>query len=101
MIRSVCVFCGSAAGVPDSYLRAPGGLGTLEELFEVWTWGMLGLHEKPYGALNVDGYFDALIGFLDHACAHGFVRSDQRAMLAMEHDPSRLFDAIGAAAPSR
>jgi uncharacterized protein (TIGR00730 family) len=89
------------AALSDAFIALPGGLGTLEELFEVWTWGMLGLHNKPYGVLNVDGYYDALIGFLDQACAQGFVRTDQRAMLAVEHDPSRLFDAIGAAVPPR
>jgi predicted Rossmann-fold nucleotide-binding protein len=63
--------------------------------------GMLGLHCKPYGVLNVAGYYDSLIRFLDHAGAHGFVRPEQRAMLAMENDPSRLFDAIGVAGASR
>ena len=89
------------AALSDAFIALPGGLGTLEELFEVWTWGMLGLHNKPCGVLNVDGYYDALIGFLDHACEQGFVRPDQRAMLVIGDDPSRLFDAIGAPAPSR
>jgi uncharacterized protein (TIGR00730 family) len=82
------------ADLSDAFVALPGGLGTLEELFEVWTWGMLGLHEKPYGILNVDGYYSPLIRFLDHARDEGFVRSAQRAMLVVEDDTTRLLDAL-------
>ena len=86
------------AQLADGFIALPGGLGTLEELFEVWTWGMLGFHAKPYGVLNVDGYYEPLIQFLDHACANGFVRPQQRAMLTVDDDASRLLDALGARA---
>jgi uncharacterized protein (TIGR00730 family) len=82
------------AELADAFVALPGGLGTLEELFEVWTWGMLGLHDKPYGLLNVDGYYQPLIEFLDYAAAQGFVRPAQRAMLAVDDDSRRLLDAL-------
>jgi uncharacterized protein (TIGR00730 family) len=78
----------------DAFVALPGGLGTLEELFEVWTWGMLGLHAKPYGILDVDGYYSPLIDFLDHATAEGFIRPSQRAMLVIENDAMRLIDKL-------
>jgi hypothetical protein len=78
------------AQLADAFVALPGGLGTLEELFEVWTWGMLGLHTKPYGLLDVDGYYQPLIAFLDHAVAQGFVRPAQRAELRVHGDPRTL-----------
>ena len=83
------------AQLADAFVALPGGLGTLEELFEVWTWGYLGLHAKPYGLLNVQGFYDPLTRFLDHAAAEGFVRVAQRAMLAVNDDSNRLLDALG------
>ena len=74
----------------DGFIVLPGGLGTLEEFFEVWTWGQLGLHRKPYGILNVSGYYDSLLAFLDHAVAHRFVRPAHRELLIVEEDPSEL-----------
>jgi uncharacterized protein (TIGR00730 family) len=82
------------AELSDAFVALPGGLGTLEELFEVWTWGMLGLHTKPYGILNVTGYYSPLIRFLDHASDEGFIRSAQRAMLVVEDDATRLLDKL-------
>jgi uncharacterized protein (TIGR00730 family) len=82
------------AALSDAFVALPGGLGTLEELFEVWTWGMLGLHAKPYALLDVDGYYAPLIRFLDHARDAGFVRPAQRAMLAVDDDPTRLLDML-------
>lgn len=82
------------AELADAFVALPGGLGTLEELFEVWTWGYLGLHAKPYGLLNVDGYYEPLIQFLDHAREQGFVRSAQRDMLAVDADPIALLDKL-------
>jgi uncharacterized protein (TIGR00730 family) len=82
------------ADLSDAFVALPGGLGTLEELFEVWTWGMLGLHAKPYGILDVDGYYSPLIRFLDHARDEGFVRPAQRAMLVVETDATRLLDGL-------
>src|SRR5687768_10369688 len=63
----------------DAFIALPGGAGTFEELFEVWTWAMLGHHDKPCALLDVAGYYDRLIEFLDHVSAEGFVRSDHRA----------------------
>jgi uncharacterized protein (TIGR00730 family) len=82
------------ADLSDAFVALPGGLGTLEELFEVWTWGMLGLHAKPYGLLDVDGYYTPLIRFLDHARDEGFVRPAQRALLVVDDDATRLIDKL-------
>lgn len=93
------------AELADGFVALPGGLGTLEELFEVWTWAQLGIHGKPCGLLNVAGYFDGLLAFLDHAAAQGFVPPRHRAMLTAEADPARLLAWLAAyeppAAPQR
>lgn len=78
----------------DAFVAMPGGIGTLEELFEIWTWQQLGMHAKPCGLLNVDGYFDALIAFLDHAVSQGFVRPGRRLTLLVSESPSELLDAL-------
>jgi uncharacterized protein (TIGR00730 family) len=82
------------AELADAFVALPGGIGTLEELFEVWTWGQLGLHDKPYGVLNVSGYYTPLIRFLDHAVDDGFVRPRQRAHLTVADDPGTLLDRL-------
>lgn len=69
------------AAISDGFIALPGGLGTLEELFEVLTWAQLGLHGKPCGLLNVRGYFDGLLAHIDRSIAEGFVRSDSRRLL--------------------
>jgi uncharacterized protein (TIGR00730 family) len=74
----------------DGFVIMPGGLGTLEEFFEVWTWAQLGLHRKPYGILNVGGYYDSLLEFLDHAVERRFVQVAHRKLLIVEDDPSQL-----------
>jgi uncharacterized protein (TIGR00730 family) len=74
----------------DAFLALPGGAGTLEETFEAWTWAQLGHHSKPVGLLNVDGFFDALLAFLDHQCRERFIRPEHRDMLLVEVDPERL-----------
>ncbi len=74
------------AELSDGFIALPGGIGTFEEIFEIWTWAQLGYHDKPCGFLNVAGYYDALIGFLDASVAKGFVRSNHRAMVAVETD---------------
>jgi uncharacterized protein (TIGR00730 family) len=76
----------------DAFLALPGGAGTLEELFEVWTWGQLGHHAKPVGLLNVAGYFDALLDFLDHVTDERFMRQAHRDMLIADDDPQRVLD---------
>lgn len=83
----------------DGFLAMPGGIGTLEELFEIWTWGQLGLHRKPYGILNVNGYFDQMLAFLDRTVEDGFVGIENRRMLAVETDPSRLIAAMESLEP--
>ena len=76
----------------DAFVALPGGLGTFEELFEIWTWGQLGWHRKPCGVINVAGFYDGLIAFLDHAADAGFVRPVHRGMLLVDDDPARLLD---------
>lgn len=82
------------AQLADAFVALPGGLGTLEELFEIWTWGMLGLHDKPYGILDTGGYYAPLIRFLDHASEQGFVRPAQRALLTVRESPGELLTAL-------
>ncbi len=78
------------ADLSDGFVVLPGGVGTLEEFFEVWTWGQLGLHAKPYGLLNVAGYFSPLLAFLDHAVEQRFIRREHRDMLVVDTDADRL-----------
>ena len=72
------------------FLALPGGVGTFEELFEILTWAVLGLHRKPIGLLNVDGYYDALIAFLDRSVSEGFLRADHRELLIVSDDPEAI-----------
>ena len=84
------------AELAEGFVALPGGVGTLEEIFEIWTWAQLGLHGKPVGLLNVGGYYDELVRFVDHATASGFIRPEQRGMLIVEPTISALlarFDA--------
>lgn len=76
----------------DGFIALPGGIGTLEEFFEVWTWAQLGVHEKPCGLLNVAGYFDGLLAFVDRAVDEKFVRTVHREMLIVEEDAPRLLE---------
>ncbi|MFL5564354.1 MAG: TIGR00730 family Rossman fold protein [Gemmatimonadaceae bacterium] len=78
------------AELADGFVALPGGIGTLEEFFEIWTWGQLGMHEKPCGLLNIAGYFDPLLTFLDRAVEEKFVRDTHRAMVVVESDPLAL-----------
>jgi hypothetical protein len=82
------------ADLGDGFVALPGGMGTLEELFEVFTWTQLGLHAKPLGLLDVRGYFERLTGFLDHAVAERFVTPEHRALLAVEESPEALLAAF-------
>ena len=92
---------GMMAELADAFVALPGGLGTLEELFEIWTWGMLGFHDKPYGVLDTGGYYAPLVRFLDHARDQGFIPRSQRAMLSEHGTPAGLLDALlGATASS-
>ncbi|MCE4068731.1 MULTISPECIES: TIGR00730 family Rossman fold protein [Pseudomonas] len=87
------------AELSDAFIALPGGLGTLEELFEVWTWGQLGYHAKPLGLLEVNGFFDPLLTFLDHLVQERFVRQPHREMLQRAASPAELVDALAAWKP--
>jgi len=80
------------AELADGFIAMPGGWGTLEEIFEILTWAQLGFHEKPCGLLNVDGYYDGLIGFLDNAIEQRFVKEVCRPMLMTAAEPVSLLD---------
>ena len=80
------------ADLSDGFVAMPGGVGTLEEIFEVWTWAQLGFHAKPCGLLNVAGYYDGLTAFLDHTVAEQFVRPAHRSTLMVEPSPEVLLD---------
>jgi uncharacterized protein (TIGR00730 family) len=83
----------------DAFLALPGGAGTLEEVFETWTWAQLGHHRKPVGILNVDGFFDSLLEFLDHQCRERFMRPEHRDMLIVEDSVQRLLDRFSRYSP--
>ncbi|MDH1008504.1 TIGR00730 family Rossman fold protein [Pseudomonas nicosulfuronedens] len=87
------------AELSDAFIALPGGLGTLEELFEVWTWGQLGYHAKPLGLLEVNGFFDPLLTFLDHLVQERFVRQPHRDMLQRAASPAELVSALAAWKP--
>ena len=74
----------------DTFLALPGGIGTLEELFEVWTWRQLGYHDMPVGLLNVDGYFNDLIAFIATMVKSGFLSREQQSALIIDDDAERL-----------
>lgn len=80
----------------DAFMALPGGIGTLEELFEIWTWGYLGLHEKPLGVLNVQDFYSPLLTFLDSTVGHGFLNTPTRDMLLDATTPEALLDALEA-----
>ncbi|WP_339490424.1 LOG family protein [Pseudomonas sp. EL_65y_Pfl2_R95] len=80
------------AELSDAFIALPGGLGTLEELFEVWTWAQLGYHNKPLGLLDVNGFYSKLGEFLDQLVQEQFVRANQRAMLQLSETPSQLLE---------
>lgn len=87
------------AELSDAFIALPGGLGTFEELFEVWTWGQLGYHGKPLGLLEVNGFYSKLTAFLDHVVGEGFVREHHRDMLQLSESPQDLLDALDAWQP--
>ncbi len=87
------------AKLSDGFIALPGGIGTLEEIFEVLTWAQLGFHRKPCGLLNIQGYYDHLTTFLDHVTKEGFVRDVHRAMLQTQSDPQAMLQAFKAYQP--
>jgi uncharacterized protein (TIGR00730 family) len=87
------------AELADAFVAVPGGIGTLEELIEVYTWSQLGLHAKACGVLNVQGYYDHLAAFLDHAVEEEFLRPQHRAVLTVAEEPAELLDRLAAYEP--
>jgi uncharacterized protein (TIGR00730 family) len=92
---------GLMADLSDGFVALPGGAGTLEELFEVWTWAQLGLHDKPCALLDVEGYYAGLAAFLDRAVAERFLASEHREMLMLADEPGALLDAFASWRPPR
>ena len=78
------------AELSDAFVALPGGVGTMEEIFEVWTWAQLGIHEKPCALFDVAGYYHHLVQFLDHQHNEGFVRDRHRKMLILASSPAEL-----------
>ncbi len=80
------------ADLADGFISLPGGLGTCDESFEILTWAQLGIHAKPCGLLNIAGYFDHLIAFIDHAVEQQFIKPEHRALTLVERDPRALLE---------
>ena len=80
------------AEISDAFIALPGGLGTLEELFEILTWAQLGLHKNPVGILNVNGFYDKMLDYLDHAVAEKFIRLQHREMIVVDADIECMFE---------
>jgi len=89
------------ADLAEGFVAMPGGFGTLEELFEVLTWGQLGLHNKPVGLLNTQGFYDTLLALLDHMSAEAFLRSENRGQVLQNAHAAALLDAMAAYQPVR
>jgi len=87
------------AELSNGFIVLPGGIGTMEEFFEIWTWGQLGIHRKPFGVLNVAGYYDALFSFIATMVEQGFLKIQQAAMTQLAEDPEMLLDALAAYVP--
>jgi uncharacterized protein (TIGR00730 family) len=82
----------------DVFVALPGGIGTFEELFEVWTWRQLAYHDKPVGLLNTAGYYDSLLAFLQQTVERGFLSAAQRSVLEVDTEPAALLDRLAAQA---
>ncbi len=78
----------------DAFIALPGGYGTLEEFFEVITWAQIGLHQKPVGLLNINGYYDLLLAVIEQARQQGFIYDEHRALFEVEAQPAKLLDAL-------
>lgn len=88
------------AELSDGFIAMPGGVGTLDETFEIWTWAQLGHHSKPCALLNVEGYYDKLNGFLDSIVEEGFLRSEHRAGLICQPTAQKVLEAMQAYRPT-
>jgi uncharacterized protein (TIGR00730 family) len=83
----------------DGFVALPGGSGTLDELFEAFTWAQLGIHRKPIGLLDIEAYWTPLLAFLDHAVAERFLRADHRDTMLVEREPAALLELLVAYEP--
>jgi uncharacterized protein (TIGR00730 family) len=88
------------AELSDGFVAMPGGIGTFEEIFEIWTWGQLGIHTKPLGFLNIAGFYDPLAAFLDNTVEAGFLKQSHRAMAMTDTEPATLLDRMEQYVPS-
>ena len=82
---------GVMAGLAEGFIALPGGVGTLEEIIEQWTWSQLGIHAKPCGFLNVNGYFDPMVTMIERMVSEGFLAAPFARMVAIETEPNRIF----------
>jgi uncharacterized protein (TIGR00730 family) len=89
------------AEISDGFLGLPGGIGTMEEFFEVLSWAQLDLHDKPCGLLNTRGYYDPIVGFLDRGVDEGFLKPKHRSLLLVEAEPEKLLDRFEAFVAAR
>ena len=87
------------ASLSDAFVALPGGLGTLEEIFEVWTWAQLGIHRKPLGFLDVAGFYAPLLSSLDRAVDAGFIRAQHRSMAIVDVEPASLLRRLSEYSP--
>ena len=87
------------AELSDGFIAMPGGIGTFEEFLEIITWGQLGFHRKPCGLLNTSGFYDGLLGFLDHAVSEGFLHRANRESILVSDNPETLLDLCNAYVP--
>jgi uncharacterized protein (TIGR00730 family) len=94
VVRSMHERKAKMSELSDAFIAMPGGFGTFEEFCEIVTWAQLGLHRKPCGILNVDGYYDPLLTLFNSAVEEGFVRPENRLLVLENNDPERLLDAI-------
>lgn len=85
---------GMMAELSDAFISLPGGIGTIEETFEIWTWTQLGIHRKPLALYNVNGFYDGLQSFLNHMMQERFIREVHRAMMFAEQDPEKLIERV-------
>ena len=83
------------ADLSDAFIALPGGFGTLDEFFEIVTWAQLGFHSKPVGLLNVEGFFDPVLSFVDHAIREGFIRAEHRELILVVSSIEDLLDRLG------
>jgi uncharacterized protein (TIGR00730 family) len=101
VVRSMHERKAKMAELSDAFIAMPGGYGTFEEFCEIITWAQLGLHRKPCGILNVDGYYDPLLTLFDRAVAEGFLHPRNRLLVLQETDPHRLLDSVVNYTPSQ